>query len=276
MTLEQIKKKRTFFETISGIGVVATILFSLAMVHNTLFMLLVFLSVGVTAYGFSGLQKLSTLFKAEHLKKVIEEKFEGCIFTPDKGLEKDLVINSKIVKGSSIYKSEDYLEGTFEGIKFVSADVHIQERRSTGKGSYTVTMFQGRFYIIEFDKKFNEDVYILPTPNLLFAPFSDLKKVALESIEFNKAFDVFSKDPHAVFYLLTPRFMEKIKSFSEKYDKVTYAFRNEMVYVAVDNRVDSFDFKYADELENFYIDHIDRELKMLKDLSELIRKTSST
>lgn len=275
MTLPQIKKQRKHNEAIIVLGIFLAVIFGLAMINNTVFIIPMLLGVGLAGFGFHRNQKLSLIYKEHHLKQTIEENFPNCTYTPSKGFDKEFITESKIVKGN-IFKSEDFLEGTFEGYAFKSADVHLQERRSSGKSSYTVTTFQGRFYVVDFPRRFPEDVYIMPTPSFWFSPFSDIKKIPLESVDFNRAFNVYSKDQHSAFYLMTPRFMEKIVEFSSKYDKVTYAFKNNEILIAVDYRSDNFDFKFADELEDFYVKHIERELNLLKDMMQIIRKNAST
>jgi hypothetical protein len=97
-----------------------------------------------------------------------------------------------------------------------------------------------------------------------------MKRVDLEYIDFNQTFDVFSKDQYSAFYLLKPRFMEKLLEFSNIAKRTMFGFRDKKVMIALDTRVDSFDLKMFKDIDTQFFDEIKKEVKLIEDLIELI------
>ena len=224
----------------------------------------------ILVIGSSKFKKLSQQFKRVHIKEIIENEISECFFDPDKGFEKEIVYGSKILRKEDRYYSEDYLSGVIKGRKFESSDLKLQDVRSNGKSTTVVTVFQGRFYIIEFDKKFESDVYIMPNLSIGFNWFSELQRVDLESMAFNKLYDVFSIDKHSAFYLLKPAFMEKLIEFRNVAKRVMFGFKEAQVYIALDTRIDAFDLKMFREIDQTFFEEIKREIILIEELIDLI------
>ena len=64
----------------------------------------------------------------------------------------------------------------------------------------------------------------------------------MENVRFNEEFDVYSRNPHDTFYLLTPQFMERLLVLKKKYTSIAICFENNRVVFAF-NEVgnDAFD-----------------------------------
>ncbi|MDI6452717.1 DUF3137 domain-containing protein [Peloplasma aerotolerans] len=270
MNLEQIKRKKAIYETWFIIFIIITALSFILFMTNPLLMI-GFIIGGLGASAMTGmLKKLSNHFKNVYVREVLDKLIPGCKYEPERGLESSYVYDSKILKREDRYHSEDYLEGYISGKHFISADVHLRDVRRSGKSTTVVTVFQGRFFEIEFNKKFENDVYIMPNRTLLFGLFEGMKRVELEYIVFNQTFDVFSKDQHSAFYLLKPRFMEKLLEFSNIAKRTMFGFRAKKVMIALDTRVDSFDLKMFKDIDTQFFDEIKKEVKLIEDLIELI------
>jgi hypothetical protein len=72
---------------------------------------------------------------------------------------------------------------------------------------------------------------------LVIRPFS-ARKMEMEYIEFNKAFDVYSDSDRFAFYVLTPQFQEKLIALSKKYPKnfnVSFYVMGSKAYVVMEN-----------------------------------------
>jgi hypothetical protein len=215
-------------------------------------------------------KKLSISFKEHYIQPEIEKWIEKAVYQPKEGLSKEFVYGSGVLKKEDRFSSEDYLEGMIKNRKFISADVHLQDVRSNGKSTTVVTVFQGRFFEIEFDKKFEHDVYIFPNFLHRFSLGRGLEQIDVESIIFNKKFDVFSKDQQSAFYLLKPRFIEKLLEFHEIHKRVFYGFKDNKVYIAIDTRKDAFDLKMFKAIDENYFKEIKQEIKLIEELIELI------
>lgn len=219
----------------------------------------------------TGFKKLSVEFKEKIIQPEISKYVNNALFNPKEGLTKEFVYGSGILKKEDRFHSEDYLEGTIKDKHFISADVHLQDVRSNGKTTTVVTVFQGRFFEIEFEKKFENDVYIFPNLLHRFSLGRGLELVDVESMIFNKKFDVFSKDQHSAFYLLKPRFIEKLIEFHDIHKRVFYGFKDNKVYIAIDTRKDAFDLKMFKAIDDYYFKEIKQEIKLIEDLIELIK-----
>jgi hypothetical protein len=270
MDLKSINKLKKTYETWAAIGIVLVVISFIGFMANPV------LAIGFLAGGLisaiSGVKfkKLSTEFKTVHVKKIIEQEITGVFYDPKKGFERDTVYESKILKKEDRYHSEDYISGQIKGKKFECADVKLQDVRSNGKTTTVVTTFQGRFFIIDFDKKFESNVYIMPNRSFGFNWFTSMVRIDLESIAFNQSFDVYSESQHSAFYLLKHAFVEKLIEFKGFAKRVMFAFQDNKAYVALDTRVDTFDLRMFREIDQTFFEDIKKEIKLLEELIELI------
>ena len=93
---------------------------------------------------------------------------------------------------------------------------------------HTVVDVDGRILEISFPKQIEETVKIVKKKDPYTLSESD--KIEMEDVDFNQKFDVFAKDKHSAFYLLTPQFMEYIKKLYNRDDRVYISFDGEKVY----------------------------------------------
>lgn len=249
-----------------GLLIVSFVLF----MANPIMMIGFFLGGILIALAARQLKQLSTVFKDVFVKDVLKTFIPDVEFDPRKGFDKETVYESRILKKEDRYSSEDYLKGTINGRAFESADIHLQDVRSNGKSTTVVTVFRGRFFMIDATHGFKEDVYIMPNRSWFFGFQDGMKKVDLESIHFNRSFDVFSKDDHSVFYLMTPRFMEKIEAFSKVARRTMFGFTKNRIYVAIDTRKDAFDLSMYKPVDDSFIEDIKKEVTLIEELIELI------
>lgn len=270
MDLKRISEKKSKIEAMTIVGGIITGVSFFAFIANPIFMI-GFIGGGIIlAVGGSMFKKLSIEFKKTHVKDIVEKEITDCYYQPDKGFEKEVVYDSKILKKEDRYFSEDYLSGLIAGKKFESADVKLQDVRSNGKSTTVVTVFQGRFFIIDFEKKFESNVYVMPNRSFGFNWFTDMVKVDLESVLFNKTFDVFSESEHSAFYLLKPAFMEKLIEFKNNAKRVMFGFKDQKVFIAIDTRIDTFDLKFFRDIDQTFFEEIKAEIKLIEELVKLI------
>lgn len=244
-----------------------------------IFNMLFFIGGAVGSMYCSGkIKKISNEFKSKYVSPELEKVFPNSEYFYDNGFTETEVVSSGLLQKEDRFYSEDMIIGEFDGVKFCSSDLHLQDVRSTGKSSSTVTVFKGRFYEFDFNKPFRHNLLILQQNQ--YRPFSGFNKVKMESIHFNSELKVYAKNEHEAFYILTPQFMEKLIELDRKYnDKISFSFKNNKLYIAIDNRRDNFDiqaFKRVDEtifdeyLEEFndmkdFITHLKLNSRLFKD-----------
>lgn len=218
----------------------------------------------IAGYASKKFKDLSHEFKSKYLIKEIEQIYPGCEYDPRKGFSSEEVYGAKILKRQDRYYSEDYMKGVYEGVAFEAADVTLEDVRHSGKHTHVVTVFQGRVYKFQFNKKFKSNI-LINQPSF-FDGLLGWKRVKTESVEFNKELSVFSDNEHEAFYILTPHFMEKLLELDRKYhDRITFSFINNLLYIAIDTRVDTFDLKMFRHFDESIIDDYRKQLNDIKD-----------
>lgn len=270
MERHTIQQKKSRLEGFMILGIsLLVISFILTLVHPV-FMIGFIFGMILMVYVTKSFKTLSIAFKQTDIQSEIQKIIPDAIYQPTEGLSKEFIYSSGILKKEDRFNSEDYLEGTIRGKRFRSSDVHLQDVRSNGKTTTVVTVFQGRFFEIDFNKKFENEVYIFPNLVGRFGYHKGLTRVDVESIVFNKRFDVFSKDQTSAFYLLKPRFIERLLEFRERYPRVRYGFKDHVVYIAIDTRKDAFDLKMFKPMDAAFFREISDEMKLIEDLIDLI------
>src|SRR5690554_4875525 len=154
-------------------------------------------SIGFVVGGFMGIiftiivvsisyNKYKKDFKSNFMPLIILKSGLDLNYNYKDGIGENTVNYSGLFKKSDKYFKEDLIYGTLDGVRFMSSDVHMQERRVTRnhKGRRHVeyvTYFKGRWFVYEFNKKFNgiiqvrEDSFLSGQPSGL-----NLKKIELE------------------------------------------------------------------------------------------------
>lgn len=276
---EKINEEKSKYETgviigyvLIGIGVIIFITLGSNLGLGAFFIAAIpFLGGGLySQYNLRKIKNLSNNFKKKYVTEELKKVFPESSYAYDEGFSEDEVIESGLLKNQDRYKSEDMIKGQYEGVSFSCCDVEQKEVRRSGKHTRVVTIFQGRFYAFDFPKRFKHDLLLLQPYN--FRPFSHLKKVKTESIEFNSELKIYAENEHEAFYILTPDFMEKLIYFDQKYmDKISFSFKEKRLYIAIDTRKDYFDIKAFKTLDKSIFNEYQDELSDIKDLIKILK-----
>ncbi|MEQ8361875.1 MAG: DUF3137 domain-containing protein [Cyclobacteriaceae bacterium] len=152
------------------------------------------------------------------------------------------------------YKSEDLVYGTTNGMELRMSDIHCtRTKSSSGKNSSstTVTVFKGFYIISKLNEEIPSGVIIKPSSGIadafkgLASSFlgsklvsSIVDKFSLNDIEvgdpeFDKQYHVKSVNPEVAKELLTPRFIQLIKTFQQEANlPVSLSFFDSNVHIA--------------------------------------------
>ncbi|ERJ12032.1 DUF3137 domain-containing protein [Haloplasma contractile] len=223
--------------------------------------LMVFFALGglVAMVGRKKFKGVSNKFKTEYLSQEIKKIYPDSTYDAYNGFCEHTVYGSHVLKKEDRYHSEDLINGTYEGVEFRSADVRLQDVRRSGKSTTVVTVFQGRVYEFEFNKRFKSNL-LLTQPGT-FKPFSSWKKVKTESNFFNSELKIYAMNEHEAFYILTPHFMERLLKLDRKYqDNISFSFINNKLYIAVNTKVDTFDLKMFNPINRSLIEDYKEQL----------------
>lgn len=204
----------------------------------------------------SNKNKFRKMYSDTIVKSILDEYFDDVRHDSKGGFSREKVASFELVTDAKFFSSEDYLAGTYKGIKFEQADVTIE----TG-GDNSTTLFGGRIFAFEFSKWEIDSVKVTSKENANSKTtlerklsklanayyksaekraFRKLEDVKMESEAFNRLYAVSAANPHDAFFVLTPHFMEKIQSFATKYTRVLIHFTNNNLYVAIEGCPDCF------------------------------------
>lgn len=271
--IESKRKQSVLFFVLGLIIIIAAVVLFLLnpSMSSPLLYLFTFLALlGVILMIISGVikNKLTSKFKNEFLVNHVASKYPGMTYIPDKGLPREYVEGLRLYKKADIYQSEDMFTGTISGVKFISSDVKMQEEhiQSDSNGTRTTyeTFFEGRIAVFEFNKDINDTVLV--SEGGTYIP-SGVKKVDLESIDFNKKFKTYAKDAINAFYILTPEIILALLEIEKQNPgKIAVLFKDNKVVVCINNFVDTFSIKLNKKVDEKFISIIDRDINLLINL----------
>ncbi len=220
-------------------------------------------------------------YKESIVQTLFREQFDHVNYLPGEGFSKDFIKETGFMMLGNRYHSEDLVSGQYKNIPFTRSDVTIQDHRSNGKSSYTVTYFQGRWITLKCNKQFSTDVQIIQKgfsysnrkrKNFLFRSEDRRHKVEFENEDFNSNFDCYCQTDQDAFYLITPQIMEKLIRYTSITDgKLMLGFRNNIIHLAINSEKDALEPHMWSELT--YQDDIlpiKKEINIITDFIDLL------
>lgn len=229
----------------------------------------IFLGIGLSA--FSALRKR---FKIDVVTKLVESFVDDGHFDANSGLSQTNVYATEFLKPADRFHSEDFLQGSMDGVRFVSSDVVLEERHvehtKDGTREYYETYFKGRVFIFDFNKPFEGYLQVLEKGS----PYKkrDYKKVKLESVAFNKKFRTFASNEHSAFYVLTPHFMEALMNFeNNNKGNISFSFLGNYLYIGINNFRDTFEIQMFRTLDQSIFEEFKRDLFVIKEVITELR-----
>jgi len=231
--------------------------------------LMIFAGLIFAAIGISSFSTLSKTFKVDVVTKLVETFVDNGHFDPNTGLSQQNVYATEFLKPADRFHSEDFLQGSMEGVKFVSSDVVLEERHvehtKNGTRTYYETYFKGRIFVFDFNKPFEGYLQVLERGR----PYKnrDYDKVKLESIAFNKKFTTFATNDHSAFYVLTPHFMEALMKFEQNNKgTISFSFLGNYLYIGINNFRDTFELQMFRPLNQAIFDEFKRDLLVIQEV----------
>jgi hypothetical protein len=242
------------------------------------FFILVFMGGGSFAIlGFAtGYFKKAKEFKASYKKLFVEAPFQEafdkvyCDF--NEGISKDIISGTNLMSMGNRYYTNDYIKGSYKNVEFERADIKIQHHTSNGKRSRTVTYFNGRWLILEFNKNFHFDLQIIgkgfsytQKNNSFFTSEKHRRhKIKMEDIRFNENFDVYAQNEHEAFYILTPQFMDTLKNMYNYMDgNFMLGFVDDKLHVAIHTRKDAMEPSLFSSVMEPNLEEVQREINTI-------------
>ena len=220
------------------------------------------------------IEKFYKEFKNVFVLKSLNNIFTDIKYYPEKGFSKNFIKNIGMLYTGDSYNSNDYISGKYKDIAFEQSDIHIEEKyieedADGEKEEVWKTIFLGRLMIFDFNKPFKTNIqvasYRFEAESL---PWSKkFSRVEMEDTEFNNTFNVYAESEHEAFYVLTPHFMEKLKTITKKINcGIMFCFVDNKLHIAVDNEKDSFEYNVFEPIDEIKIEkEITNDIKLITD-----------
>jgi len=220
------------------------------------------------------IEKFYKDFKNVFVLKSLNNIFTDIKYYPEKGFSKNFIKNIGMLYTGDSYNSNDYISGKYKDIAFEQSDIHIEEKyieedADGEKEEVWKTIFLGRLMIFDFNKPFKTNIqvasYRFEAESL---PWSKkFSRVEMEDAEFNNTFNVYAESEHEAFYVLTPHFMEKLKTITKKINcGIMFCFVDNKLHIAVDNEKDSFEYNVFEPIDEIKIEkEITNDIKLITD-----------
>lgn len=196
-------------------------------------------------------KEFKQLYKSNFVETVLGDFFEQPRYVPENGFSETTVRSFGLTQMGNRFHSEDYLSGYYKGVFFEQSDVRVQYHTS-GKNSHTTTYFEGRMFVFEFPKQNVLPIQVFSERYMYKGKTGlKMKKIQLESVDFNKRFDVLAADEHSAFYVLTPQLMEKISLLGYRFGEIALKFENNRLFMGVKCGLGAFDPDMKQPIEYF-------------------------
>lgn len=202
-------------------------------------------------------------FKEMVIQPLIEFVSPGLSYEPKSYIRKDTFLLSKLFSlRPNRYKGDDHVRGMVGATRVEFCELHAKHESGSGKNRTVTPIFDGLFFIADFNKDFSKQTIVLPdTAEKLFGGLgkklqewnlSRPKLVKLEDPEFEREFVVYGDDQIEARYILSPSLMRRILDFKAKTGgKIYLSFIGSMLFLAVPYKRMLFEPKLFKSLVNF-------------------------
>ena len=252
MTYEELEKKRKKFRNrliscVIGFMIFLSVIFYYAETLGAYCVILTLIALPITALFIAKpIEEYSKAYKEYFVLRSLKKYFSELKYDPDSGMPKDIIAATKMIYMGNMYDSDDFISGKYKDVSFKQADVHIQYDDHDSEKSSIITLFKGRWMVFDFNKEFKSNIQVVQKEfgfnKLLEDDGISYKKVEMESDSFNKRYNVFAKNEHEAFYILTPSLMEKLEKLDDTNEgKLLLCFVDNKLHIGLYDDNDSFE-----------------------------------
>ena len=181
----------------------------------------------------------------ENVLPIIVKMYGDFNYSVKSKFTKDMIKKVSIAPSFDFIKTEDYVYGEIDNIHFEFSELKLDKKTKNGQ----VNVFKGGIITLTMPFDFNSHTLVKcdygKVGNLLTKDAKVTEKVALENLDFEKFFEVYSDDQIMARYILTPVMMEQILKLNTEFMISANATRLECEFV--DNKA-IFMIDYKDNL----------------------------
>ena len=206
-----------------------------------------FVGYAVVIFIFSGtIRRTREEIQHTFLADSCYEIFEKIDFSPEKGLNKDVLESSSLIRMGKHYYSNDLIKAKYKGIPFEISNVSMKEEHKNNVMIEDIVMiFQGQWFVFKLDHNPIEYLQVSDVEFMgsIMVP-NRWKKIELENSMFNQLFHVHSSDKKEVEKILTAPAMEKVLEIKSQLggELLLGIMRNEL-HLAINSKRNLFEFQ---------------------------------
>lgn len=275
------------------VAVAAFVIAALLFVNSDALMILLFPVIGGLVLGALLVKRMSSgyvhAFKNQIVDPIVKYVGPELTYLPQSGISESRFRASGMFHHRiDRYHCEDMVQGTVGTTRIEFSELHAEYKTETrdSKGRRQTqwhTIFQGLFFIADFNKHFNGRTVVLPdSAEKLFGRFgqklqeigkSHGELVKLEDPAFEKEFAVYSTDQVEARYLLSPALMRRMLEFKIKTGgKVHFSFIGGEVNIGISSNKNRFEPKLFStvldlEMAREFVEDLQLALGIVDDLN---------
>jgi hypothetical protein len=202
-------------------------------------------------------------FKDEVIKKIVGFISKNLLYKSESHItkaeyEQSRLFLSKVDK----FGGNDLIEGYINGVFLKFSDLHTLEKKESSKGkSFYETIFQGLFFVADFNKNFYSQTVVLPDRSERFLGtfahiFQSLSSygqlVKLDNPEFEKEFVTYSLNQIEARYILSHSLMKNILELKKLFrSEIALSFNGSKIFIAIFKDYDNFEGKIYKKVTDF-------------------------
>lgn len=246
--IRRLQKSKRVYQIMVGVGFVG---FFIGIISTMIpLCLLCFPLIMIASFLLTGIQrKMKANFGASLVRNALSKVFDRVEYMPFHRLPDHVMELSEMKLPFDVDRIEgsDYTRAVYHGLELEFSDVKLIDRRSNGKHTSNVTVFEGLWLVCDFRKPISSGILLRERNGGSIRFFEKLghggNVIETENVEFNKKFLIVCEDQHDAFYVLTPHMMEYINRMDEWGMGVSYMrfTRSGKVHIAIHSGLDFFE-----------------------------------
>ncbi len=194
--------------------------------------------------------KFNATYKESYVLEMLQKntKFKNVYYSPKAGFQYQTMKRVGVIPVGvqRYFKSEDMISGSYRNVKFYISDVVTKK---PGYENETITLFEGQVICLEgLPKKSDSYVQVFQKSFPHMTHTGD--RVRMEWAAFNDMFQVYAKNPHNAFFMLTPQKTEQLVAFAKAVQtSFSIVFENNRIFIALHSQKSMFDANMSQELQ---------------------------
>lgn len=183
----------------------------------------------------------------QSLLPLISRFFGEFSYSNNQQLSTSIIENSMIIPKHDILCVDDNFYGMYKDVpvnimEYAIMDIHY-EKTNTQYKEKNIKKGQGVVFYAKMNKNFKGKTIIIKDKGIfnVLTRFNNLKRVGIESVEFEKIYEIYSDNQVEARYILTTSMMKHMLELKNKFSKIEYSFFDEYVFINIKTKKNLFE-----------------------------------